>query len=167
MTSLETALALTDTQLQEKTAEVLNQQTKLASAQAQHERQLQDKMNTVSHLQDDLNRLRAQKEHENEGWRRRERDLEQSLGQSEQVRQSLLAQVERNGEELEKLTERLAMVQGRDAEMERCRAEAEQLKQIVSCWNTVVCAVRWEGACQSLCQRVLLSSVVVVVCIYR
>ena len=142
MTSLEAALAVTDTQLEEKAAEVVNLQTKLASVQAQHERQLQDKMDTVSHLQDDLNRLRAQKKQEKEGWRRRERDLEQSLGRSEQVWQSLLAQVERNGEELEKLTERLAMVQGRETETERCRAEAEQLKQIVSCLRMSVCPVR-------------------------
>lgn len=136
ISSLDATLSATTTQLQDKTAAVSELRAELARAQAQHELQLQDRTDIVSQLQDDLTRLRTQKEREREGERRKEEDLKRSLAQSEQVRQSLLVQVEKNGQELERLTERLAVVQGREGEAERCRAEAEQLKKIVS-WSWV------------------------------
>lgn len=100
----------------------------LARTQAQHEHQLCEREESVSQLRDDLAQLRAQRE----GERRREEDLKQSLAHSDQVRQSLLHQMEKNRQELEKLTERLSMVQEREGEAERSNAETEQLKKVVS-----------------------------------
>ena len=112
------------TQLQMRTEE----QTR---ADTIHRQQLQDKTDTISCLQDDLTRLRTQAEWEREGTRRKVEGLQGSLDQSEAVRQSLLTQVERNGQELEKMTDRLATVRGREGEAERCRAETEQLRIMV------------------------------------
>lgn len=132
VSSLDAALSATATQLQEKTVVVSELRAELGRTQAQHELQLRGRADSISQLQEDLTQLRTQKEREREEGRRREEDLRQSLAHSEEVRQSLLHQVEKNGQELEKLTERLSVVQGREGEAERSRAETEQLKKIVS-----------------------------------
>lgn len=132
VSSLDAALSATATQLQEKTAVVSELRAELGRTQAQHELQLCGRADSISQLQEDLTRLRTQKEREREEGRQREEDLRQSLAHSEEVRQSLLHQVEKNRQELEKLTERLSVVQGREGEAERSRAETEQLKKIVS-----------------------------------
>ena len=87
----------------------------------------QERMETVSSLQRDLERLGR----EREGERRREGELKRTLEQSESVRRSLLAQVEMNGEELEKMTEKLSALQERESEAERSRSEAAQLHHMV------------------------------------
>lgn len=132
VSSLDAALSASTSQLQEKTAVVSELRAELGRTQAQHELQLQGRADSISQLQEDLTQLRTQKEREREEGRQREEDLRQSLAHSEEVRRSLLQQVEKNRQELEKLTERLFVVQGREGEAERSKAETEQLKKIVS-----------------------------------
>lgn len=132
VSSLDAALSASTSQLQEKTSVVSELRAELGRTQAEHELQLRGRSDSISQLQEDLAQLRTQKEREREEGRRREEELRQSLAHSEEVRQSLLHQVEKNRQELEKLTERLSVVQGREGEAERSRAETEQLKKIVS-----------------------------------
>lgn len=132
VSSLDAALSGATSQLQEKTTVISELRAEFGRTQAQHDHQLRGRAESISQLQEDLTQLRAQKEREREEGRSREEDLRQSLAHSDEVRQSLLLQVEKNRQELERLTERLSVVQGREGEVERSRAETEQLKKIVS-----------------------------------
>ena len=120
-----------NTQLGRKKDEVSRLQRELTSAQSQSQTLLQEKTGCVSRLEAQLGRLEGEKEGERGREKRREEEWRRSLEQSEGVRRSLLAQVERNGQELEKMTERLRALQGREGEAERCRAEASQLHKLV------------------------------------
>ena len=140
ISSLDAARSAATAQLQDKTEALSGLRDELARARVQHDQELQDRADTMTRLQDDLTRVRTQQEREMEGRKRGEQDLKRSLVQSERVRQSLLLQVEKNGQELERLTRRLAEVQGREEEAERSRAEAQQLRRIVS-------GLRWHSPC--------------------
>ena len=119
------------TELEDKSREVSGLHRELASTRAQAQQLLKEKTDSAAQFQTNLARLEREKEREREGERQREEDLKRSLEQSEAVRRSLLAQVERNGRELEKMTERLGSLQERESEAERARAEAGQLHHMV------------------------------------
>jgi chromosome segregation ATPase len=118
-------------QLDKRSDEVVRLERELTSARTQSRDLLQEKTDGACRLEAQLRELERGNEEERGREKRRDEELRRSLEQSEGVRRSLLAQVERNGEELEKMTERLGTQQQREAEAERCRAEASQLHHLV------------------------------------
>lgn len=141
MCGLEETVRSLKTQLQQKVEEISRLHRDLTSAQTRTQQLQQDKTDAVSRLEVELGQLRREKERERDGERRKEEDLKRSLEQSEGVRRSLLAQVERNGQELEKMTERLRALQQRESEAERSLAEASQLHHLVTPLSSAACNI--------------------------
>ena len=131
MCDLEEGVSGLKLQLEQRSDEVAILERELTSAQTQSQGLLQEKTDRVCRLEAQLRELERGSEEERGREKRRDEKLRRSLEQNEGVRRSLLAQVERNGEELEKMTERLGTLQQREAEAERCRAEASQLHHLV------------------------------------
>ena len=131
MRDLEEVVSGLKLQLDKRSDEVVRLERELTSARTQSRDLLQEKTDGACRLEAHLRELERGNEEERGREKRRDEELRRSLEQSEGVRRSLLAQVERNGEELEKMTERLGTLQQREAEAERCRAEASQLHHLV------------------------------------
>lgn len=115
-------------EVEDKAREVTELERELSSTLSQ----VEEKTRCLTELETELMRLRGEKEQEKEGEKRKEEELQRSLDHSEAVRRSLLEQVERNGEELGKMTDRLAAMDQREREAERHQAEASKLHQMVT-----------------------------------